>query len=227
MILPSSTMPMSSPFKARRNHADKFARALVGVSVVMLMGQPDAKGTEWRAAFGDRSSTRTEREATRDLGPGAPENIEMVTWKDDLIPNPAPASDEAVRRAERALRVRFPADFLAVARARQGAAPVPNGITLPDGSVTGVHHLLHFAEEPAMRNIVARRFPVEGVLPKGVIPFAEDIGGDLFCFNHRKNPRRAHRGLLECGHRSGAVGGELHRVRRAPARVGRPDIAGA
>ena len=112
---------------------------------------------------------------------------DMVTWTDSLIPNPPPASAEAVKQAERVLRVPLPADFLAVARVRQGAAPVPNEITLPDGSVTGVQHLLHFEEKPGMQNIVARRFPVEGVLPKGVIPFAEDIGGDLFCFNYRED----------------------------------------
>ncbi len=112
----------------------------------------------------------------------------MVTWHDGLIANPPLASDDAVRTAERALRVRFPADFLAVARVHQGATPVPSGITLPDGAVTAVKNLLHFADEPGIRNIVARRFPVVDVLAKGVIPFAEDIGDDLFCFNYRKTP---------------------------------------
>ena len=112
----------------------------------------------------------------------------MVTWHDGVIANPSPASDTAVREAERALRVRFPADFLAVARVRQGAMPIPGGITLPNGFVTGVKNLLHFEEEPGMRNIAARLFPVKGVLDKGVIPFAEDIGNDLFCFNYRETP---------------------------------------
>lgn len=110
----------------------------------------------------------------------------MVEWHDAALTSPAPASDEAVRAAERQLRVRFPADFLAVARAHQGAAPEPAKVDLPDGSVTSVGHLLHFEEGTA--NIAARRFPVEAVLQKGVIPFAEDIGGDLFCFNYRKTP---------------------------------------
>lgn len=112
----------------------------------------------------------------------------VVTWHDSLIPNPALASDAAVRNAERALRVRFPADFLAVARVHQGAVPNPADITLPDGAVTAVKNLLHFEDEPGMWNIIARRFPVEGVLEKGVIPFAEDIGDDLFCFNYRQTP---------------------------------------
>ncbi|MBC8160383.1 MAG: SMI1/KNR4 family protein [Roseiflexaceae bacterium] len=112
----------------------------------------------------------------------------MVAWHDGVISNPSLASDTAVREAARALRVRFPADFLAVARLHQGAVPIPGNITLPDGAVTAVQNLLHFEAAPGMQNIVARMFPVAGVLDKGVIPFAEDIGGDLFCFNYRQTP---------------------------------------
>lgn len=110
----------------------------------------------------------------------------MIEWHDGAIRAPEPASDAAVRDAERQLRVRLPADFLAVAQVHQGAAPVPAKVDLPDGSTTSVAHLLHFAEGTG--NIVARGFPVEGVIDKGVIPFAEDIGGDLFCFNYRETP---------------------------------------
>jgi hypothetical protein len=112
----------------------------------------------------------------------------MVEWIDEAITDPPVASDAAVQAAERALRVRFPADFLEVARARQGAEPVPSGVRLPNGTGTGVLHLLHFEEEPGFSNIVSRIFPVQGVLDKGIIPFAEDIGGDLFCFNYRETP---------------------------------------
>ena len=111
-----------------------------------------------------------------------------VVWNDSLIPDPPVADDAAVREAERALRVRLPPEFLAIARTRQGSRPAPGAVTLPDGSVTAVKNLLHFEEEPGIRNIVHRRFPVMSVLAKGIIPFAEDIGDDLFCFNYRKDP---------------------------------------
>lgn len=114
----------------------------------------------------------------------------MTEWHDAAITAPGAASETAVRDAERALRVRLPIDFLAVAREHQGAAPAPAKVTLPDGSVTGVAHLLHFEDEPGFTNIVARRFPVAEVLDKGIIPFAEDVGGDLFCFNYRQDPER-------------------------------------
>lgn len=112
----------------------------------------------------------------------------MVEWSDEAIEGPHPASEDAVRGAERELRVRFPADFLAVATIRQGAEPIPAGIEIPGFYGTSVFHLLHFEEEPWMSNIVNRLFPLEGVLDKGVIPFAEDIGRDVFCFNYRHTP---------------------------------------
>lgn len=109
----------------------------------------------------------------------------MVTWQDGAIASPRPATEDELRAAERALRVPFPADFRAVAQAHPGAAPVPAKVDLPDGSVTSVAHLLHVLPEPGFSNIVGRMFPVAAVLKKGVIPFAEDIGGDLFCFSYR------------------------------------------
>ena len=109
----------------------------------------------------------------------------MVTWHDNMIKDPPIASEDKVRAAERELRVAFPADYLAVARAHQGARPEPANVTLPDGAVTAVGSLLHFEDAPFYTNIVAAMSPVEDVVPKGVVPFAEDIGGDLFCFNFR------------------------------------------
>ena len=105
----------------------------------------------------------------------------MVEWvQDDPLP---PATDAEVREHELALRVPLPADFLAVAQYRQGARPVPNGVDLPHGFTTGVGELLSFAE--GFGSIVTRGFPLEGVLDKGVIPFAEDVAGDVFCFSYR------------------------------------------
>lgn len=112
----------------------------------------------------------------------------MVEWVDGAILAPEPASAEMVQNADRQLRVRLPLDFLEVARLRQGARPEPGRVQLPDGSTVSVECLLHFEEEPFYLNIVARLFPLRGVLQKGVIPFAEDIGGDVFCFNYRKDP---------------------------------------
>ena len=99
----------------------------------------------------------------------------------------SPDSPAAVRAAENQLRVDLPADFLAVARTHQGAAPVPANIDLPNDFGTAVAHLFHFEDAPFASNIVAAGFPAAGSLDKGVIPFAADVGGDLFCFCYRED----------------------------------------
>ena len=108
-----------------------------------------------------------------------------MRWVDAAITNPRPATQAAVDAAERDLRVPLPSDFLAVASVHQGAAPVPAAFDLPGGFVTAVGHLLHFEDSPFTSNIVAAQFPLEGVLDKGVIAFAHDIGGDPICFSYR------------------------------------------
>ena len=111
-----------------------------------------------------------------------------VTWFNRVVRNPKPATDEQVEEAERQLEVRLPADFLAIARAHQGARPEPNLFDLPDGSGGHgvINYLLHFEEEPFDSNIVQRGWPAwhHGALPEKVIPFAED-SGNLICFDYR------------------------------------------
>lgn len=109
----------------------------------------------------------------------------MVQWVDGAISNPPIASATAIKAAENHLRVDLPLDFLAIAAAHQGASPVPAKVHLPDGSVTSVAHLLHFEPTPFVSNIVAAQFPWQGVVDKGIIPFAADTGGDVYCFNYR------------------------------------------
>ena len=116
--------------------------------------------------------------------------ILMVEWVDALIPQPPQVTPDAIRAAEEQLDVRFPSDFLDVVRVHQGAQPVPNHITIPDFGGTAVAHLLHFQDAPGHTNIVARRFPLDDAMEDGVIPFAEDVGDDLFCFDYRRNPAR-------------------------------------
>ncbi len=111
----------------------------------------------------------------------------MVNWIDGAISDPKPADPKAVKAAENELRVNLPPDFLAIAAVHQGATPSPAKIWLPNGSGTAVAHLFHFEDAPFTSNILAAGFPWQDSLDKGVIPFAADIGGDLFCFNYRED----------------------------------------
>jgi cell wall assembly regulator SMI1 len=110
----------------------------------------------------------------------------MVEWINDSIDRMRPATNDEVKAAEEALGVRFPADFLAIAQPQQGVEPVPHQVDLPNGFTVSVDHLLPFSESAGIDNIVARRFPLEDVLDPKVVPFAEDTGGDLFCFDYGK-----------------------------------------
>lgn len=50
--------------------------------------------------------------------------------------------------------------------------------------------MLHFsAEGPLNSNIMSCHELLQDVLDKGVIPFAMDVGHDVFCFNYRKTPQ--------------------------------------
>lgn len=112
----------------------------------------------------------------------------MVIWTGQFPPSSKADVARAVVEAQNVFRVDFPPSFLAIATAHPMARPEPNGVALPNGFTTGLSHLLHFektAGAEGFSNIVNRFFPVEGVLEKGVIPFAEDAGGDLFCFSYR------------------------------------------
>jgi len=111
-----------------------------------------------------------------------------VVWSNFVISSPPIASIEKVDKAENELGVKLPADFLAVATIHQGATPEPDGFDLPDGSSSSFGCLLHFEEKPFFENIVVRRGPVSYVLPDKVIPFAEDGGGNLLCFDYRETP---------------------------------------
>ena len=109
-----------------------------------------------------------------------------VTWHDGAITNPALAASEAVRQAEQALRIRFPADFLAVAAVHQDAQPDPANFTLPDGSIKAIEHLLHFTQD-GLSSVTGRIFPLKGALLRGVIPFAEALGSNVLCFDYRRD----------------------------------------
>ena len=109
-----------------------------------------------------------------------------VTWSDYLLTHPPVAAEESIRAAERTLGVRFPADYLAVARNNQGRSPSRGLFALEDGSDSVFNDLLHFEKAPS-GNLVKTWLNYEDLLPKGVIPFATDPGGNLLCFDYRQS----------------------------------------
>lgn len=115
-----------------------------------------------------------------------------VTWTDFGLRSPPLAADATVSSVEAALGVRFPTDFLAVARRHQGRAPTPSHYRLPDGSRGVFNQLLHFEPSPPASNYVGAWRDLQDLLPERVVPFAPDPGGNYLCLDYREsetNPR--------------------------------------
>jgi SMI1-KNR4 cell-wall len=97
-----------------------------------------------------------------------------------------PIGDDRVDEVERILRVRFPADFRDCVKQCHGGRPTKQDFRFRDakgemGSCLGV--LLSFAPNKAENILDIYRMLAEQ-LPAGLIPFAEDGGGDFMCFDY-------------------------------------------
>jgi hypothetical protein len=141
----------------------------------------------------------------------------MVTWRDGAITNPKPATPDAVRRAKRELRVRFPADYLAVAAMHQGAAQtgqlqaagwVRRGDRVPAalrGRLVQQHRRAHL--------------PVAGRAAEGCDPLRRGAWRQRAMLQLPQGPRRPDRRVLERGHRPRAHDVQLHRPADQAARA--------
>ena len=101
----------------------------------------------------------------------------------------SPLPDDTIDQAERALRVSLPPAYRAIIGRFSGGYPEPNEFTVVAGDrswVSGVGVLLSLDRGDAdnvfeyMNNL-----SVDAQLPSGVIPIADDGGGDLVCLDYR------------------------------------------
>jgi cell wall assembly regulator SMI1 len=98
-----------------------------------------------------------------------------------------PVSEEHVVEVEKALGVRFPDDYRRLIPQCHGASPTP--VDYIESRGTGPHQMLSFdpADEYYIVDTVAG-LAIDNQLPDKVIPFAEDAGGDMMCFDFREDP---------------------------------------
>lgn len=112
----------------------------------------------------------------------------VTAWQDRVWEDAQPEiGEERVAEVETALGVRFPEDYKACVKRFHGGNPRDNAFEFDDpdvgrmGSCLGV--LLSFSrEDPG--NIGERYRRLSPFLPEGVIPFGDDGGGDLMCFQY-------------------------------------------
>ena len=104
----------------------------------------------------------------------------------------APIDDTAIREVEHRLGVMLPADYVAVAKTAHGGQPSRSRIRYQDpqrGSSMGTSMCELLSLDPEYDDGLFARLEdlaVDGQLPKLVIPFGADAGGDYFCFDYRK-----------------------------------------
>lgn len=113
-------------------------------------------------------------------------------WKDLEWRNcKRPATEEQIRGVERELKISFPLDFRECLAACQGGTPRKNAFLIADpriGSfVSGIGAMLNLKDRDADAILSAIR-GLGAQLPKGLIPFADDGGGDLVCLDYRDRP---------------------------------------
>lgn len=129
----------------------------------------------------------------------------MVNWRDfnwDRC-NP-PVDDSRVEAVERSLAVRFPTDYRSCVKQCHGGRPAKREFDVHAAGLkfrSSLAVLLSFSEENS-ENILNTCKDLEGQLPKGIVPFAEDGGGDYMCFDFRSNETADNPGIIYW-HRSG------------------------
>ena len=115
-----------------------------------------------------------------------------IQWRDRVIENPRPVSDEQVDEVEPAIGWRLPQDYLQVVRVNQGRKPQPDGFDLADGDSTVISCLLVF-EEQHFQYFPGRMWLMNGGSshesgPSFIVPFAADVGESLICFDYCAGP---------------------------------------
>src|SRR5262245_51763194 len=101
-----------------------------------------------------------------------------------------PVSEKAIRFAERALGVQFPADYRLCLRDNGGGAPEPAGFAV-DGVTKQVGILLSL-DPGEDENVVGttQKLYAEGRLPQGLIPIINDGMGNFVCLDNRHEPSK-------------------------------------
>lgn len=97
-----------------------------------------------------------------------------------------PVAESRFRQVEEALGVRFPGDYAECVRQCHGGTPSRRNSHVPAASTpfgSCLAALLSFAEDNP-ENILRICKWVADQLPPGLVPFAEDGGGDYVCFDY-------------------------------------------
>lgn len=105
-----------------------------------------------------------------------------------------PVQYKEIHKVEEALGIKFPKDFVECVKLHHGGHPKIYGfdfISTFDSKKMGscLGELLSFSKDETNKLLKSyRNLTIHNTLPKKVVPFARDGGGDYMCFDFRENP---------------------------------------
>lgn len=96
----------------------------------------------------------------------------------------APDQDE-ISRIEEYFGVRFPQEYLNCAKTNNGGHPSPDcfGFGMEQNSISYLHLLSHDDDYGIVKSYEAAK----GIMPDGIVPFADDPFGNMICFDYRES----------------------------------------
>ena len=109
--------------------------------------------------------------------------MERITWEDPEDP----VDDGVIEEIENKLGIRFPLDFITIAKQYHGANPDPSIFNYGDERYRGYFdRLLSFnPKEYESVQRLSLDFAEDEDTPANMVPFGMDAAGNLLCFDYR------------------------------------------
>lgn len=94
-------------------------------------------------------------------------------------------STQEINQVEHQLKIKFPKDYLEIVINNDGGYPSPNDFLL-NNRLEMINNLISFKISDSS-NILGTMEAVSDRLIEGIIPFGDDPGGNLICFDYRSS----------------------------------------
>ncbi|HOZ48660.1 MAG TPA: SMI1/KNR4 family protein [Candidatus Hydrogenedentes bacterium] len=105
--------------------------------------------------------------------------MKSVNW---MLPQ-TPVTPVEVERFETVSKVNLPEDFKSWLLRHNGSCPEPPRIDLDDGQGIYLNSFLSFSRQDKY-NVFSMIETMSGRLPEGLVPIADDSGGNFVCFRY-------------------------------------------
>lgn len=107
----------------------------------------------------------------------------MVEWKYTTDP----VGIDEIGKAEKAMGVKFPKDYVECAKTNHQGHPSPDKFDCEKRKGLVFNYLYSLKEGDSDYIVDVYKSYQDGRMEKGLVPFADDPGGDEICFDYRKD----------------------------------------